>query len=97
MVVRVARRYHQLELTFYIITFYDTHSAAVISALEDEDLPSDCVCNVDSLQGAWRSPYISFVSSLRLSSLTPNRHLVKERKRLRDGSCLPFAQSNRDS
>jgi hypothetical protein len=47
MVVPVARRYHQLKLAFCIITFYDTQRAAVIRALENEDLPSDCVYNVD--------------------------------------------------
>src|SRR6266852_1255811 len=72
MVVRVARRYHQLKLAFCIITFYDPQRAAIIRALEDEDLPSDCVYNVDSFQGMWRSPCISIVDSLRLSSLIAN-------------------------
>jgi superfamily I DNA and/or RNA helicase len=51
MVVRVARRYHQLKLGFCIITFYDPQRAAIIRALENDDLPSDCVYNVDSFQG----------------------------------------------
>jgi len=51
MVVRVARRYHQLKLDFCIITFYDPQRAAIIRALENEDLPYDCVYNVDSFQG----------------------------------------------
>jgi hypothetical protein len=72
MVVRVARRYHQLKLNFCIITFYDPQRAAITRALEDDDLPSDCVYNVDSFQGMWRSPCTS-VDSLRLSSLIPNR------------------------
>jgi len=64
MVVRVARRYHQLKLNFCIITFYDPQRAAITKALENEDLPSDCVYNVDSFQGMCRSP--------RISSLIPN-------------------------
>ena len=71
MVVRVARRYHQLKLGFCIITFYDPQRAAIIRALENEDLPSDCVYNVDSFQGMWFSPCIS-VNLLRLSSLILN-------------------------
>ena len=59
MVVRVARRYHQVKLGFCIITFYDPQRAAIIEALENEGLPSDCVYNVDSFQGRCRSPCIS--------------------------------------
>ena len=76
MVVRVARRYHQLKLNFCVITFYDPQRAAIIRALENEDLPSDCVYNVDSFQGMWRSPCISVDISAAPSlrrSLIPNR------------------------
>jgi hypothetical protein len=87
MVVRVARRYHQLKLGFCIITFYDPQRAAITRALENEDLPSDCVYSVDSFQGMWRSPCIS-VDSLRLTSPIPNRRStqldLRERSRLRD-------------
>jgi hypothetical protein len=76
MVVRVARRYHQLKLDFCIITFYDPQRAAIIRALENEDLPYDCVYNVDSFQGMWFSPCIS-VDLLRLSSLIPNRLAIQ--------------------
>ena len=54
MVVRVARRYHQLKLNFCIITFYDPQRAATTRALENEGLPSDCVYNVDSFQGMYQ-------------------------------------------
>ncbi len=53
MVVRVARQYHQHKLNFCIITFYDPQRSAIIKALENEDLPTDCVYNVDSFQGMW--------------------------------------------
>lgn len=55
MVVRVARRYHQLKLNFCIITFYDPQRAAILRALENENenLPLDCVYNVDSFQGTF--------------------------------------------
>jgi superfamily I DNA and/or RNA helicase len=58
MVVRVARQYHQYGLEFCIITFYDPQRAAIIQALEDADLPSELVHNVDSFQGM-RPPRIS--------------------------------------
>jgi superfamily I DNA and/or RNA helicase len=51
MVVRIARRYHQRGLEFCIITFYDPQRAAIIKALETEELRSVCVYNVDSFQG----------------------------------------------
>jgi len=51
MVVRVARQYHQHRLDFCIITFYDPQRAAIINALENADLPSERVHNVDSFQG----------------------------------------------
>jgi hypothetical protein len=76
MVVRVARRYHQLKLSFCIITFYDPQRAAIIGALENDDLPSDCVYNVDSFQGMWRSP----CNQRRLVQLD----LVRERSGFRD-------------
>jgi hypothetical protein len=79
MVVRVARRYHQLKLAFCIITFYDPQRAAIIDALEHDDLPSDCVYNVDSFQGMWRAPCIS---ALVVQRSTFN--FARERKRLRD-------------
>ena len=51
MVVRVAKRYHQRALNFCIITFYDHQRAAITKALKTENLPSECVYNVDSFQG----------------------------------------------
>ncbi len=71
MVVRIARRYHQRKHNFCVITFYDPQRAAITKALENEDLPSDCVYNVDSFQGMWHSPCIC-IDSLRLSSLIRN-------------------------
>ena len=65
MVIQVARQYHRLKLDFCIITFYDPQRAAIIRALENEDLPSDCVYNVDSFQGMWRFFCISVVDSAR--------------------------------
>jgi superfamily I DNA and/or RNA helicase len=51
MVIHIARQYHQHRLDFCIITFYDPQRAAIIKALEDADLPSERVHNVDSFQG----------------------------------------------
>jgi regulator of nonsense transcripts 1 len=59
MVVRIAKRYQQLRLDFCIITFYDPQRAAIIKALENADLPLECVYNVDSFQGMCHSPHIS--------------------------------------
>ena len=73
MVVRVARQYHEHRLNYCIITFYDPQRAAIIRALENDDLPSDCVYNVDSFQGVRRSPCFSVDDSLSLSLLIPNR------------------------
>jgi hypothetical protein len=86
MVVRVARRYYQLKLNFCVITFYDPQRAAIIRALENEGLPSDCVYNVDSFQGMWRSPRISVDISVApladpKSSFQPGH---RERSRLCD-------------
>ena len=72
MVVRVARRYHQLKLHFCIITFYDPQRAAIINALENEDLPSDCVYNVDSFQGMWRRSPRSISPNRRSTWVTGN-------------------------
>jgi regulator of nonsense transcripts 1 len=58
MVVRVAKRYQQHGLDFCIITFYDPQRAAIIKALDDADLPLECVYNVDSFQGMYGSPRI---------------------------------------
>ena len=51
MAVRVAKRYHQRRLNFCVITFYDHQRAAITKALKAENLPSECVYNVDSFQG----------------------------------------------
>ncbi len=55
MVVRVAGQYHKHRLDFCIITFYDPQRAAIIEALENADLPSERVHNVDSFQGMCHS------------------------------------------
>jgi hypothetical protein len=51
MVVRIARRYNKRGLNFCIITFYDPQRGAISKALEDANLPTGCVYNVDSFQG----------------------------------------------
>ena len=51
MVVRIARRYQHYRLNFCIITFYDPQRAKIIEALQNADLPSEIVYNVDSFQG----------------------------------------------
>ena len=92
MVVPVARQYHRHRLNFCIITFYDPQRAAIIKALEDEDLPSDCVYNVDSFQGMWRSHCFSVDDLLRPSSLIPSSfNLIRERGRL----CDPVFRSDK--
>jgi hypothetical protein len=63
MVVRVAGRYQQQRLNFCIITFYDPQRAAIIKALENADLPSEHVYNVDSFQGMCDYPRISIARS----------------------------------
>jgi superfamily I DNA and/or RNA helicase len=55
MVVRVAGQYHKHKLDFCIITFYDPQRVAIIEALENADLPSERVHNVDSFQGMCHS------------------------------------------
>lgn len=51
MAVRVAKRYHERHLSFCVITFYDHQRTAITKALKADDLPSECVYNVDSFQG----------------------------------------------
>jgi hypothetical protein len=79
MVVRVAKRYGQLKRDFCIITFYDPQRAAISRALENENLASDCVYNVDSFQGMsrWGSLRLQLADLKSLGS-------VRERSGLRD-------------
>ena len=58
MIVRIAGRYHQRNLNFCIITFYDPQRAAITRALETAGLPTGCVYNVDSFQGIVHTPRI---------------------------------------
>lgn len=58
MVVKIAGRYQELGLNFCVITFYDPQRAAIITALENADLRSECVYNVDSFQGMCHFPHI---------------------------------------
>ena len=51
MVVRIAKRYNERGLKFCIITFYDPQRAAISKAVEEANLPTGCVYNVDSFQG----------------------------------------------
>ena len=62
MAVRVAKRYHQHQLKFCIITFYDSQRSAIAKALEVANIPSGCVYNVDSFQGTFYSLHIAFTS-----------------------------------
>ena len=55
MVIQIARQYHQHRLDFCIITFYDPQRTAIIKALENADLPSERVHNVDSFQGMYHA------------------------------------------
>lgn len=60
MAARVAKQYHQHNLKFCIITFYDSQRSAIVKALKAEEIPSGCVYNVDSFQGTFRSLRIAF-------------------------------------
>jgi hypothetical protein len=82
MVVRVARQYHQHKLNFCIITFYDPQRSAITQALENEDLPTDCVYNVDSFQGMWHASYQYRLAPSQLAD--PKSSPVRERSRLCD-------------
>jgi len=56
MAVRVARQYHKHRLDFSIITSYDPQRGYEEQlSLENVDLPSERVYNVDSFQGRCHS------------------------------------------
>jgi hypothetical protein len=59
MAVRVAKRYHQRQLKFCIITFYDSQRSAIAKSLEVEKVPSGCVYYVDSFLGTLYPLYIA--------------------------------------